>query len=67
MLDAFIIKKLFNLSVFEFGPIVTSYFLDRKTKFLLCSSDKGFHLVVHLALIIEKEHPSETRIIINNY
>jgi hypothetical protein len=67
MLDALFIKKLFNLGVLEFGPIVTSHFLDGKIKLLLCSSNKGFHLIVYLALIIDKEYPSETGIIINNY
>jgi hypothetical protein len=33
----------------------------------LCSFNKGFHLILYLALIIDKEYPSETGIIINNY
>ena len=66
MLDALFIKKLFNLGVLELGPIVTSYFLDWETKFLLCSSNKGLHLVLYLALIKDKEYPSEMGIIINN-
>jgi hypothetical protein len=65
MLDALFIKKFFNLGVLEFGPIVTPYFLDWETKFSLCSSNEGFHLILHLALIKEKEYPSETGIIIN--
>jgi hypothetical protein len=67
MLDALFIKKLFNMDVLEFGPIVTSNFLDGKTELLLCSSNKGFHLILYLTLIIDKEYPSETGIIINNY
>jgi hypothetical protein len=43
MLDAFFIKKLLNLSVLEFGPIVASYFLDGETELLLTSSNKCLH------------------------
>jgi len=60
VLDAFIIKKFFNLSVLEFDSIVTSYFLDRETEFLLCSSHKDLHLFLYLSLIIHKEHLGET-------
>ena len=66
MLDALIIKKLFNKSVLEFGPIITSYLLDRKTELSLCPSHKYLNFLLHLGLIINKEHPSETGIIINN-
>ena len=67
MLDALIIKKLLNLGVSKFGPIVASHFLDWETEFILCPSYKCLHLVLYLALIKDKEYPSETRIIINNY
>ena len=67
MLDALFIKKLFNLGVLEFGPIVTSHFLDWKTEFLLCSSNEDLYLLLHLGLIKDKEDPSEMGIIINNY
>jgi hypothetical protein len=67
MLDALFIKKLFNLGVLEFGPIVTSYFFDGETELLLCSSNEDIYLLLYLALIIDKEYPSETGIIINNY
>jgi hypothetical protein len=67
MLDALFIKKLFNLGVLEFSPIVASNFLNRKTELLLCSSNKGFHLILYLALIIDKEYPSKMGIVINNY
>jgi hypothetical protein len=67
MLDALFIKILFNLGVLEFGPIVTSYFLDGESKLLLCPSNEDLHLLLYLTLIIKKEYPSEARIIINNY
>ena len=67
MLDALFIKKLFNLGDLELGPIVTSHFLDWKTKFLLCSSNEDIYLLLHLRLIKDKEYSSETGIIINNY
>jgi hypothetical protein len=66
MLDALFIKKLFNLDVLEFGPIVTSHFLDEEIELLLCSSNEDLYLLLYLSLIIDKECPSETRIIINN-
>ena len=65
MLDALFIKEL-NLSVLEFSPIVTSYFLDRKTELPLCPSHKYLDFLLYLGLIINKEHPSKMGIIINN-
>ena len=65
MLDVLFIKKLLNKSILEFGPIVTSHFLDWETKLLLCSSNKYLHLLLNLALVI-KIYLSETEIIINN-
>ena len=67
MLDALLIKKLLDLSVLEFGPIVTSYFLDWETKLFLSSSNKYLHLVLDLALIKQEKYRSGTGIIINNY
>ena len=66
MLNAFFIKKLLNLDVFEFGPIVASHFLDGKTKLLLSSSNKYLHLLLNLALVMQKKYLSETGIVINN-
>ena len=66
MLDALIIKKLFNQSVLEFGPSVTSYLFYRKTELSLCPPHKYLDFLLYLGLIINKEHPSETGIIINN-
>jgi hypothetical protein len=59
MLDALFIKKIFNLGVLEFGPIVTSHFLDGKTELLLCPSNEDLYLLLYLALFIKKEYPSE--------
>jgi hypothetical protein len=42
MLDAFFIKKVFYLSVLEFGAVVTSYLLFFGIKFILCPSQKNF-------------------------
>ena len=66
MLDALFIKKLLNKSILKFGPIITSHFLDWETKLILCSSNKYLHLLLNMALVIQKEYPSEIGIIINN-
>ena len=66
MLDALLIKKLLNLGVLEFGPIVASHFLDGETELLLSSSHKSLYFVSNLTLIKQEKYPSETRIIINN-
>ena len=58
MLDALFIKKLLNYSILEFGPIVTSHFLDGKTELLLSSSNKYLHLLLNLALVIQEKYPS---------
>ena len=57
MLDAFFIKKLLNLGVLEFGPIVASHFLDRETELLLSSSNKYIHLLLNLALVMQEKYP----------
>jgi len=66
MLDALFIKKLLKKSILEFGAIVASHFLDWKTELLLCPSNKYLHFLLNLTLVIQKEYPSETGIIINN-
>ena len=66
MLDALFIKKLLNLSVLEFGPIVASHFLDGKTELLLSSSNKYLHIFYNLALVRQEKYLSETGIVINN-
>ena len=55
MLDCLFIKKLFNYSILEFGPIVASYFLDGKTELLLSSSNKYLHLLLNLALVMQEK------------
>ena len=65
MLDAFFIKKLPNLGVLEFGPIVASHFLDGETE-LLSSSNKHLHLLLNLTLVMQEKYPSEMGIVINN-
>jgi hypothetical protein len=67
MLDAFLIKIIFNLSVLEFGAIVTSYLLDLDTKLILSSLQELLKHLLCLTFVIQKEYSSETRIIINNY
>ena len=66
MLDVLFIKKLLNLGVLEFGPIVASHFLDGETELLLSSSNKSLHFVFNLILIKQEKYISETGIIINN-
>jgi hypothetical protein len=66
MLDALFIKKLLDLSVLEFGPIITPHFLDGETELLLGSSNKCLHFIPNLTLIKQEKYSSETRIIINN-
>ena len=66
MFDALFIKKLLNLGVLEFGPIIASHFFDGETKLLLSSSNKSLHFVSNLTLIKQEKYPSETGIIINN-
>jgi hypothetical protein len=56
MLDALIIKKLFNLDILEFGLINTSYFLDRGIKFHLCPPNKCIHFLLYIALTKDKEY-----------
>ena len=66
MLDALFIKKLLNLGVLEFGPIVASHFVDGETELLLSSSNKYLHILLNLALVMLEKYPSVTRIVINN-
>ena len=66
MLNAFFIKKLLNLGVLEFSPIVAPHFLDGETELFLSSSNKSLHFVSNLTLIKEEKYLSETGIIINN-
>ena len=67
MLDSFFIKKLFNVGVLELCPIVTSNSLDFDIKLIFGSSCKLLEDTLDFTLFTQKEYPSETRIIINNY
>jgi hypothetical protein len=67
MSNTFFIKVLFNVGVLELGAIVTAHFLDLHIKLILGSSSKFLESFLYLSLIMQKEYPSETRIVINNY
>ena len=67
MLDNFFIKELFNVGVLELRPIVTSNSLDLDIKLILGSFCKLLEDAMYFTLVTQKEYPSETRIIINNY
>jgi hypothetical protein len=72
MLDAFLIKIIFNLSVLELRANVTSYLLDLGIKLMLSSFQELLeHLLFSLLSCKKntqvKEYPSETKIVINNY
>jgi hypothetical protein len=67
MLDAFLIKVIFNLSVLEFGAIVTPYLLDIGIKLILSNLQEHRKHILCFTLVMQKEYTSETRIIISNY
>jgi hypothetical protein len=60
MLDAFLIKILFNLSVLKLRAIVTSYILDLCIKFVLSSFQEFLENLSCFTLVMQKEYPSET-------
>ena len=66
MLDALFIKELLNLSVLEFGPIISCHLLDGETELLLSLCNKCIHFVPNLALIKQEKYPNEMGIVINN-
>jgi hypothetical protein len=67
MLDAFLIKIIFNLSVLELGVIVSPYLLDFGIKLILSSFQEFLEHLLCFTLVIQKEYLSEMRIVINNY
>jgi hypothetical protein len=67
MLDAFLIKILFHLSVLEFDSIVTSYLLDLGIKLILSPLQKLLEHLLCFTLFMQKEYPSEMLMVINNY
>jgi hypothetical protein len=60
MLGAFLIKIIFNLSVLEFGAIVTSYLLDLGIKLILSPLQELLEHLLCFTLVMQKECPSET-------
>ena len=67
MLDPFFIKKFLNIGVSEFWAIITSNILDLQLKFILIFSNEFLDNSLNFTLVMQKEYPSETRIVINNY
>jgi hypothetical protein len=60
MLDAFLIKIIFNLSALEFRAIVTPYLLDLGIKLILSSLQKLIEHLLCFTLGMKKEYSSET-------
>src|SRR3954465_3684972 len=67
MSEAIVIKKIFNMSIFEFSPIVTSDMLQLRIIFNLSSLSEWHEDIKNFALVIQEENPSITREIINNH
>jgi len=67
MLDAFLIKEIFNVGVSKLCSVVTSHFLDIHFKLILSSSCKLLEDPLGFTFISQKEYPSEARKIINNH
>src|SRR3954466_4775694 len=65
--ETIIIKKFFNVSVFEFSSIVTTDMLQLRIIFNLSSLGERCEDVINFALIIQEENPSITREIVNNH
>ena len=66
MTNSLFIKVLFYVGVLELGAIVASYSLDLGFKLILGSFCKFLEGLLYYTFIMQKEYPSETRIIINN-
>jgi hypothetical protein len=67
MLDALLLKKAFNLRVLELRPIITSYLLDSQSELILSPSQESLESLLGLRFFLQKEYPSEARIVIHNY
>jgi hypothetical protein len=67
MLAAFFIDEFFNLSVPKLRAIVTSYVLDLELELILNSSYELLNHSLCFTFILQKEYPSETTKVINNY
>ena len=66
MTNSFFIKILFYVGILKLGAIVASYSLDLGFKLVLGSLFKFLKCFLQYTFIIQKEYPSETRIIISN-
>ena len=66
MTNSFFIKIFFYVGVLELGAIVASYSLDLGFKLILGSFCKFLEGFLYYTFVMQKEYPSETRIIINN-
>jgi hypothetical protein len=67
MLDALILKEAFNLRILELCPIVASYLFYPQSKLILSPSQESFECILGLRFFLQKEYPSEARIVIHNY
>jgi hypothetical protein len=67
MLDALFLKKSFNLRVLELCSIIASNLLDSQSELILSSSQESLKGLLGLRFFLQKEYPSEARIIIHNY
>ena len=66
MLDSMLVQKCFHLGVLELRAIVTPHFDQVHLPFILDSYNEVLELLVNLCLVLQKEHPSIARKIINN-
>jgi hypothetical protein len=66
MLDPLLLKKSFNLRVLELRSIVAYNLFDSQFKPILCPSQESLQGLLGLRFFLQKEYPSEARIIIHN-
>jgi hypothetical protein len=66
MLDALLLKKSFNLRILELCSIVASNLLDSHSELILSPSQESLKGLLCLRFFLQKQHPSEARIIIHN-
>jgi hypothetical protein len=66
MLDPFILKEFFNLSVLELCFIVSSYLFYYQVELILSPSQESLQSLLGFTFVMQKEYPSEACIVINN-
>ena len=66
MLDALLLKKSFHLRILELHSIVASNLLDSQSELILSPFYESFQGFLGLRFFLQKEYPSEARIIIHN-